>query len=61
MGPRGPELNRHKVHNFFRIMSASVKLWYHMFSTPKVEDYMKTELSGIFRVKLSAKNTKIFM
>ena len=22
---------------------------------------MKTELSGIFRVKLSAKNTKIFM
>ena len=33
-----------------------VKLQYHMFSSMKIEEYMESDLSGIFQVKLVAKN-----
>ena len=33
-----------------------VKWWYHMFSSIKIEEYMESELSGIFQVKLFTKN-----
>ena len=33
-----------------------VKWWYHMFSNIKMEEYMEPELSGIFWVKMVAKN-----
>ena len=33
-----------------------LKWWYHMFSSIKMEEYMESELSGIFRVKLVTKN-----
>ena len=33
-----------------------VKWWYHMFSRIKMEEYMESELSGIFPVKLVTKN-----
>ena len=36
--------------------SLRLKWWYHMFSSIKMEEYMESELSGIFRVKLVTKN-----
>ena len=33
-----------------------IKWWYHMFSSIKMEEYMEPELSGIFWVKIIAKN-----
>ena len=33
-----------------------VKWWYHMFSSIKMEEYMESELSGIFQLKLVTKN-----
>ena len=33
-----------------------VKSQYHMFSTMEIEEDIESELSGIFRVKLVAKN-----
>ena len=33
-----------------------VKLQYHMFSTMKMEEYLESKVSSIFRLKLVAKN-----
>ena len=33
-----------------------VKWWYYMFSRVKKEEYMESELSGLFQVKVAAKN-----
>ena len=33
-----------------------VKWWYHMFSSVKKEEYIESELSGLFQVKVAAKN-----
>ena len=54
--PRGPELNWSKFTISCKLGTLQVKWWYHMFSSIKMEEYMKSELSGIFWVKLVAKN-----
>ena len=48
-GSPGTRIKFEQIRNF---------LWvrYHMFSSIKMEEYMEPELSGIFRVKMVAKN-----
>ena len=47
-GSQRTQIKLEQIYNF---------LWgYHMFSSIKMEDYMKPELSGIFWVKMVAKN-----
>ena len=40
----------------FEFSLHKVKLQYHIFSSMKIEEYTESELSGIFLVKLVAKN-----
>ena len=56
MGPRGPKLNWNKFTVSCEFGTLQVKWWYHMFSSIKMEEYMESELSGIFWVKLVRKN-----
>ena len=57
MDPRGPELNWNKIQNFFQEFGPLyVKLLHHMFSSMKMAEYMKSELSGIFQGKLVMKS-----
>ena len=56
VGPRGPELNWNKFTISCEFDPLQVKWWYHMFSSIKMEEYMEPELSGIFWVKMVAKN-----
>ena len=50
------------THNWKKITiscefgTLQVKLWYHMFSSMKLDKYMESGPSGIFQVKLVAKN-----
>ena len=53
--PRGPT-NGKKTHNLREFGPLQVKWWYHMFSSIKREEYVEFEISGIFWVKLVAKN-----
>ena len=55
LGPRGLIIGR-KFKISCEFVPLQVKWWYHMFSTVKMEEYMESELSGIFRVKLVAKS-----
>ena len=55
-GPRGPELNCSKFTISCEFYPLQAKWWYHMFSSIKMEEYMQAELSGIFWVKMVAKN-----
>ena len=48
VGPRGPELNCNKFAISCEIGPFQVKWWYLMFSSTKKEEYMQSELSGIF-------------
>ena len=54
LGPQGP-ISRTKFTISCELGLYNVKLQYHMFSSMKVEEYMESELSGIFRVKLFAR------
>ena len=56
MGPQGPELNWNKFRFSYEFGPLQVKWWYHMFSSIKMEEYMESEPSDIFWVKLVAKN-----
>ena len=56
VGVQGPELNWNKFTISCEFGTLQVKWWYHMFSSIEMEKYMESELSGIFRVKLIAKN-----
>ena len=56
MGPRGPELNWNKFIISCEYGTLQVKWRYHMFSSIKIEEYMESEFSGIFWVKLVTKN-----
>ena len=56
VSPRGPELTWNKFTFFCEFGTLQVKWWYHVFSSIKVHEYMKSELSGIFWAKLVAKN-----
>ena len=56
MGPPGPELNWNKFTISWENGTLQVKWGYHTFSSIKMEDYMESELSGIFWVKLVTKN-----
>ena len=56
VGPRGPELNWNKFTISCEFDPLQVKWWYHMFSSIKMEEYMEPELSGIFWIKMVAKN-----
>ena len=53
--PRDPNYIRTKFIISYEFCPLQVKLW-HMFSGMKMEKYMESELSVIFRVKLVAKN-----
>ena len=48
VGPRGPELNWNKFTISCEFGTLQVKWWYHMFSSIKMEEYMKSKLSGNF-------------
>ena len=56
VGPQGPKLNWNKFTISCEFDPLQVKWWYHMFSSIKMEEYMEPELSGIFWVKMVAKN-----
>ena len=56
VGPRGPKLNWNKFTISCEFGTLQVKWWYHMFFSIKMEEYIESELSGIFWVKLIAKN-----
>ena len=56
VAPWGPELNWNKFTISYEFSPLLVKWWYHMFSSIVMEEYMESELSGIFLVKLVAKN-----
>ena len=55
-GPWRPELNWNKFTISDEFGPLQVKWWYHMFSSIKIEEYMESEPSAIFWVKLVAKN-----
>ena len=55
-GLRGPKLNWNKFTISFEFDPLQVKWWYHMFSRIKMEEYMEPEFSGIFWVKMVAKD-----
>ena len=44
------------LHGTKEQRNKKVKSQYHMFSTMEIEEDIESELSGIFRVKLVAKN-----
>ena len=48
MGSQGSEINRNKFTISCEYGTLQVKLGYHMFSSIKKEEYMKSELSDIF-------------
>ena len=56
VGPLGPELNWNKFTISCEFGTLQVKWWHHMFSSTKMEEYMESEFSGIFWVKLIAKD-----
>ena len=56
VGSQGLEINWNKFTISCKFDTLQVKWCYHMFSSIKMEEYMESELSGIFRVKLVAKN-----
>ena len=56
VGSQGRELNWNKFTISCEFGTLQVKWCFHMFSSIKMEEYMESELSGIFRVKLVAKN-----
>ena len=56
VGPQRPELNWNKFTISCEFGTLEVKWWHHMFSSIEMEEYLESELSGIFRVKLVAKN-----
>ena len=54
-GPRELTIEtKFKISCEFRRLQ--VKCWYHMFSSMKKEEYMESELSDIFQVKVVTKN-----
>ena len=53
MDSQWPELNLNKIHNFLWIRTSLGKI---LISSMKMEEYMESEFSGIFRLKLVAKN-----
>ena len=55
MGLRGPIIET-KFTIPWKFSPIQVKFWKHMFSSMKMEDYMRSELFCIFWVKLVAKN-----
>ena len=56
VGPQGLELNWNKFTISCEFDPLQVKRWYHMFFSIKMKEYMEPELSGIFWVKMVAKN-----
>ena len=54
-GPRAP-INKRKFKISYRFGLHKVKIQYDMFSSMKIEEYMESELSGTFQIKLVAKN-----
>ena len=48
MGSQRSEINRNKFTISYEYGTLQVKLGYHMFSSIKKEEYMKSELSDIF-------------
>ena len=56
VGPQGPELNWKKFTSSCEFNPLQVKWWYHLFSSIKMKEYIEPELSGIFWVKMVAKN-----
>ena len=55
MGPRGPELTWNKFTISYKFGPLPIKGWYHMFCSIKMDEYIESEPSGIFWVKLIAK------
>ena len=55
-GSPGTWTKLEEIHNFLLIRSTSCKMAIHMFSSIKMEEYMESELSSIFRVIVVAKN-----
>ena len=55
-GSPGTWTKLEEIHNFLLIRSTSCKMAIHMFSSIKMEEYMESELSSIFRAIVVAKN-----
>ena len=55
LGPRGPIIET-KFTISWKFGPIQVKLWQHMFSSMKMEEYMESELFCIFWAKLVGKN-----
>ena len=56
VGLRRPKLKWNKFTISCEFDPLQAKWWYHMFSSIKMKEYMKLELSGIFWVKMIAIN-----
>ena len=57
MGPRGSKISWKKNYTTsYEFSPPQVKLWYHTFSSMKMEEYMESKLSCNFRAKLVVKN-----
>ena len=51
VAPWGPKLNWNKFTISYEFSPLLVKWWYHMFSSNVMEEYMESEVSGIFLSK----------
>ena len=56
VGSRGPQLDWNKFTISCELDPLQVKWWHHILSSINREEYMETELSGIFWVEMVTKN-----